>query len=62
VKQRQPAVEHPQKTVLELKSKKSRTAMERRFYRAKIAVRKNLTGQQRNRMKADFVDTRAIGL
>ena len=44
-KQRQRAVEHPRKPVLELKSKKGRTAMEHQFYRTNIAVRKNLTGQ-----------------
>jgi hypothetical protein len=39
------AVNHPRKAVAELKSKKGRTAMGRRFYRADVAVRKNLTGQ-----------------
>ena len=41
----QQAVEHPRKVVAELKSKKVRTAIERRFYRNEIAVRKNLTGR-----------------
>ena len=39
------AVEPPRKPVAKLKSKKVRTARERRFYRNEIAVRKNLTGQ-----------------
>jgi len=45
VENRQLAVEHPRKVVAELKSKKVRTAIERRFYRNEIAVRKNLTGR-----------------
>ncbi len=39
------AVNHPRKRVAKLKSKKAWTAKERRFYRAEIAVRKNLAGQ-----------------
>jgi hypothetical protein len=45
VENRQVAVNHPRKPVAKLKSKKVRTAIERRFYRNEIAVRKNLTGQ-----------------
>ena len=45
VENRQLAVKHPRKVVAELKSKKVRTAIERRFYRNEIAVRKNLTGR-----------------
>ena len=45
VKNRRLAVEHPRKAVAKLKSKKVRTAIEPRFYRNEIAVRKNLTGQ-----------------
>jgi hypothetical protein len=44
-KNRQPAVKHPRGVVAELKSKKDRTARTGRFYRAKIVVRKILTGQ-----------------
>jgi hypothetical protein len=39
------AVNHPRKPVVKLKSKIERTAKERQFYQAEIAVRKNLTGQ-----------------
>jgi len=46
VKNRQPAAEHPRKTVAELKSKKDRTARIRSFYKAEIAVMKTLTGQE----------------
>jgi hypothetical protein len=46
VKNRQPAVEHPQGVVAKLKSKNDRTTKKRRFYRAEIAVSKILTGQQ----------------
>jgi hypothetical protein len=45
VKNRWLAVNHPRKPVAKLKSKKVRTAIERRFYRNEIAVRRNLTGQ-----------------
>jgi len=45
VKNRRLAVEHPQEIVTELKSKNDRTARICRFHRAKIAVRKILTGQ-----------------
>ena len=45
VKNRRLAVEHPLGVVVELKSKKDRTARTCRFYRAEIAVRKILTGQ-----------------
>ena len=46
VKNRQSAVEHPQGVVAELKSKKDKTAMLSRYYKAEIVVRKTLTGQQ----------------
>ena len=49
VKSRRLAVEHPRRVVAELKSKNDRTARNRRFYRAEIAVMKTLTGQQWNR-------------
>src|ERR1017187_9359102 len=42
---RHEAVNHPRKAIVKLKSKKVRTAKERRFYRTEIAVRKILTGQ-----------------
>jgi len=45
VKNRQSAVKHPRGVVLELKSKKDRTARIVRFYRNEIAVRLILTGQ-----------------
>jgi hypothetical protein len=45
VKNRWMAVEHPRKAVAKLKSKKVRTAKERRSYRNEIALRRNLTGQ-----------------
>jgi DNA invertase Pin-like site-specific DNA recombinase len=45
VENRHEAVNHPRKAIVKLKSKKVRTAIERRFYRNEIAVRKNLTGQ-----------------
>ena len=45
VKSRRLAVEYPRKTVAELKSKNDRPTKNRRFYRAEIVARKNLTGQ-----------------
>lgn len=44
VKKRRLAMKHPQGVVAELKSKKDKTAIKHRFYRAEIGVRKILTG------------------
>jgi hypothetical protein len=46
VKNRRNAGSHPQGVVAELKSKKDKTAILSRHYKAEIVVRKILTGQQ----------------
>ena len=45
VKNRRNAGSHPQGIVAKLKSKKEQTAKTRRFYRVRVAVTENLTGQ-----------------